>query len=69
MPISNPQFVPIFSIIGQAALPSEQITAFELRYDQIVTQGLLANPLAQPAEEQPRKRGRVKQSLAKNLLD
>jgi len=56
-------------LIGQAALPAKQITAFELRYDQIVTEGLLANSLVQPAEEQPRKRGRIKQSLAKNLLD
>lgn len=56
-------------LLGQAALPAGQITAFELRYDQIVAQGLLANPPPQPTEEQPRKRGRVKQSLAKNLLD
>ena len=63
------QAVESAKLIGQAALPDEQITAFELRYDQIVTQGLLTNPLPQPVEEQPRKRGRVKQSLAKNLLD
>jgi transposase len=63
------QAVESAKLLGQAALPAEQITAFELRYDQIVTQGLLANPLPQPMEEQPRKCGRVKQSLAKNLLD
>ena len=54
---------------GQAALSSEQITCFENHYDQIVAQGLLANPPPERTEEQPRKRGRVKQSPAKNLLD
>ena len=40
-------------LIEQAALLAEQITAFELRYEQIVTEGLSANPVPQPAEEQP----------------
>ena len=63
------QAVESAKLLGRAVLPAEQITAFELRYDQIVTQGLLDNPLPQPTEEQLHKRGRVKQSLAKNLLD
>ncbi len=55
--------------VGQADLSSEQLTDFQNRYDQIVAEGLLANPPPQPSPEQARKRGRVKQTLPKNLLD
>ena len=44
--------------VGQAALSSEQLTDFQNRYDQIVAEGLLANPPPQPSPEQARKRGR-----------
>jgi len=63
------QAVEIAKHLGQAALLAEQITTFENRYDQIVAQGLLANPAPRPPKEPPRKRGRLKQSPAKNLLD
>jgi len=53
----------------QVALSAEQITGFKYRYDQIVAEGLLANPLPERTAGQVRKRGRVKQSPAKNLLD
>jgi transposase len=46
-----------------AALPLGQIVNFESRYAELITQRLKANPPA------PRKRGRVKQSPAKNLVD
>jgi transposase len=55
--------------LGQAALSHEQLTDFQNRYDQIVDEGLLANPPPEPTAEQARKRGRVKQTLPKNLLD
>jgi transposase len=46
-------------------LDPAQIQSFEERYDQIITQGLAENP---PLQGQPGKRGRRKQSKAKNLL-
>lgn len=55
--------------LGQAAFSPGQLTGFQNRYDQIVAEGLLANPPPERTEEQPRKRGRVKQTLSKNLLD
>jgi transposase len=54
---------------GQVVLATDQQTAYEARYLQLLTQGLADNaPPAQP-EPGPKKRGRKKQSPAKNLLD
>jgi len=55
--------------VGQAALSTEHLTDFQNRYDQIVAEGLFANPPPEPTPEQARKRGHVKQTLPKNLLD
>jgi transposase len=53
----------------QDHLPLEKITEFESRYDAIVAVGLEANPLPEPAESLPKKRGKLKQHPAKNLVD
>ena len=52
---------------GQPSFSSEQRAVFETQYAQWIAEGLAANPPSAPAE--PHKRGRVKQSPAKNLLD
>jgi transposase len=52
---------------GQLALAQAQLTSFEARYDQLLTEGYLANP--PPVEPVPKKRGRKKQSKPQSLLD
>jgi transposase len=49
------------------SLPPNRLTHFERRYDELIAQGLAANP--PPADPPPKKRGRKKQSPAKNMLD
>ena len=49
---------------GALSLPS--LGKFEGRYEEILNEGLLANP---PPQVKPGQRGRKKQSKAKNLLD
>jgi transposase len=49
------------------SLTSDRLAHFEQRYDELIAQGLAANP--PPPNPPPRKRGRKKQSPPKNLLD
>jgi transposase len=52
---------------GQNHLPAEQLAAFTARYDDLIAQGLAANPL--PDVPPVPRRGRPKQSKARNLVE
>jgi len=53
---------------GRTALPAADLRRFHARYLQIVDMGYAQNPAPEPANG-PKRRGRRKQSKARNLLD
>jgi transposase len=54
---------------NQSQLTVERLHEFETRYTALITQGLEANPTPALTEQSVKRRGRVKQTPPKNLLD
>ncbi len=54
---------------GQQALSSEDLAAFDARYEAILEQGFAENPMPPPPPIETKKRGRPKRSPPRNLLE
>jgi transposase len=63
------QAVDLAQLQHRPSLVAEMLQAFEQRYDTLIAQGLETNPAPAVVEPQTKRRGRVKQSPPKNLLD
>lgn len=57
------------ALAGRTGLSLARRTAFEVRYDTLIQQGYLANPLPIRSDDRPGKRGPIKQPPPLNLLD
>ena len=54
---------------GKGTLSSQEIAAFEARYEAILAQGFAENPMNTTSQEGAKKRGRPKRSPPRNLLE
>ncbi|MEL7053603.1 MAG: IS66 family transposase [Cyanobacteria bacterium J06588_5] len=54
---------------GKSGLSDDDLAALSARYDVILEQGLQQNPIPPPDPTQPKKRGRPKRSVPRNLLE
>lgn len=61
--------VKALKVQGKTALSDEDLAALSARYDAILEQGLQQNPIPPPDPNQPKKRGRPKRSVPRNLLE
>ena len=62
-------YVKDLKVQGKTALSNEDLKAFEARYEAILEQGFVENPLPPPAPTETKKRGRPKRSPPRNLLE
>ncbi|MBI3947263.1 MAG: transposase, partial [Armatimonadetes bacterium] len=56
-------------VLGRSALPESEVAEIERQYQTNLDKGFAANAAPEVAADAPEKRGRKKQSKAKNLLD
>jgi transposase len=61
--------IEVAKLDAKTAFSTDQKTAFEVRYADLIDEGLKANPPPVIDENAPKRKGRPKQSPPKNLLD
>ena len=61
--------VKVLKAQGKTALSAQDLVALSARYDAILEQGLKQNPMPPPDPTQPKKKGRPKRSVPRNLLE
>ena len=67
--VSTHSQVKMIKAQGETALPPEDLVVLSARYDDILDQGFDQNPMPPPDRTKPKKRGRPKRSLQRNLLE
>ncbi len=54
---------------GKTQLSPQELDAYEARYEAILNEGFSQNPIPPPDPDAPKKRGRLKRSTPRNLLE